>query len=168
MAVAPAQAVAHPRTMSARPTVERRVYPAGVALYGGLVALGLLALSWAIVLVVVTVERDALPGLILFGVAAIPAAVGICGESARAQRIVAITKQGRERMLWVFDLRVPVSRDAAQVLVAELEAVRRSAPRCPQAIRSARASTGSPRSASLAIVSTARARAIRDPISASR
>jgi hypothetical protein len=31
-------------------------------------------------------------------------------------------------MLWVFNLRVPVSRDAAQVLVAELEAVRRSAP----------------------------------------
>jgi hypothetical protein len=219
--------------MSARPTVERRGYPAGVATYAYLVALGLLALAWAIVLVV-----DALPGLILFGVAAIPAAVGICvlggigiyyqawpvprplvgasltwrpslvvrasllvvclsitamyiaivtinpgaiflllsgllalsvwpiagrglvarleadrwgirctgptttlripweevrsleprGESARAQRIVAVTKEGRERMLWVFDLRVPVSRDAAQVLVAELEAVRRSAP----------------------------------------
>jgi hypothetical protein len=40
---------------------------------------------------------------------------------------VAVTKQGRERMLSVFDLRVPVSRDAAQMLVAELEAVRRSA-----------------------------------------
>ena len=237
LAVAPVQAVAHPRTMSATPIVERRGYPAGVALYCGLVTLGLLALAWAIVLVVVTVERDALPGLILFGVAAIPAAVGICvlggigiyyqawpvprplvgasltwrpplvvraillvvclsitamyiaiatmhpgaiflllsgllalsvwpiagrglvarleadgwgirctsptttlripweelrsleprGESARAQRIVAVTKQGRERMLWVFDLRVPVSRDAAQVLVAELEAVRRLA-----------------------------------------
>jgi hypothetical protein len=224
--------------MSATPTVERRGYPAGVALYRGGLALGLLALAWAIVLVVVTVEKHAPPGFILFGVAAIPAAVGICvwggigmyyqawpvprplvgasliwrpplvvratilvvclsitamyiaitttklgaifllplgllalsvwpiggrclvarleadgwgiryttptttvripweevrsleprGESARAQRIVAVTNEGRERRVWVWDPRAPVSRDGAQVLVAELEAVRRSAP----------------------------------------
>jgi len=49
------------------------------------------------------------------------------GESVLAQRIVAITKGGRERILWVFDPRIPASREAARILVAELEAVWRSA-----------------------------------------
>jgi hypothetical protein len=48
------------------------------------------------------------------------------GRSMLTRRIVAIT-QGRERMLWVWDPRVPVSPDATRLLVAELEAVRRSA-----------------------------------------
>jgi hypothetical protein len=43
-----------------------------------------------------------------------------------SQRIVAVTP-GRDQMLWVWDPRVPVSRDAARLLVAELEAVRHSA-----------------------------------------
>jgi hypothetical protein len=49
------------------------------------------------------------------------------GTSALSKRIVAVTEQGRERPLWVVDPRVPVSRDTARLLVAELEAVRRSA-----------------------------------------
>lgn len=49
------------------------------------------------------------------------------GGSVLTQRIVAVTDQGRERMLCVFDPRVPHTRDAARLLVAELEAVRRSA-----------------------------------------
>jgi hypothetical protein len=50
------------------------------------------------------------------------------GTSALSQRIVAVTEQGgRDRMLWVVDPRVPVSRDTARLLVAELETVRRSA-----------------------------------------
>jgi hypothetical protein len=54
------------------------------------------------------------------------------GPSSFSQRIVAITEQGHRRMLWVFDPRVPVSRDASRLLVAELEAVRRmSDPRPP-------------------------------------
>jgi hypothetical protein len=48
------------------------------------------------------------------------------GRSMLTRRIVPIT-QGRERMLWVWDPRVPVSPDATRLLVAELEAVRRSA-----------------------------------------
>jgi hypothetical protein len=44
-----------------------------------------------------------------------------------SQRIVAVTQE-RQRMLWVWDPRVPVSRDAARLLVAELEAVRQLAP----------------------------------------
>ena len=48
------------------------------------------------------------------------------GRSMLSRRIVAVT-QRRERMLWVWDPRVPVSRDAARLLVAELEAVRTSA-----------------------------------------
>jgi len=48
------------------------------------------------------------------------------GRSMLSRRIVAVT-QGRERMLWVWDPRVPVSSDAARVLVAQLEAVRQSA-----------------------------------------
>lgn len=49
------------------------------------------------------------------------------GGSVLTQRIVAVTSRGRERMLWVFDPRIPHARDAGQLLVAELEAVRRSA-----------------------------------------
>jgi hypothetical protein len=49
------------------------------------------------------------------------------GRSALSQRIVAITVQRRERMLWVWDPRVPVSRDTARILVAELEVVRQLA-----------------------------------------
>jgi hypothetical protein len=49
------------------------------------------------------------------------------GSSALAQRIVVVTEQGRERMLWVVDPRVPVSRDTARLLVAELESLRQSA-----------------------------------------
>ena len=45
------------------------------------------------------------------------------GKSVLAQRIVAVTKGGRERMLWVFDPRIPASREAARLLVAELDAV---------------------------------------------
>jgi hypothetical protein len=45
------------------------------------------------------------------------------GKSILAQRIVAVAKHGRERMLWVFDPRIPASRETARVLVAELEAV---------------------------------------------
>jgi hypothetical protein len=48
------------------------------------------------------------------------------GRSMLSQRIVAVT-QGRDQMLWVWDPRIPVSRDAARLLVAELEAVRQSA-----------------------------------------
>lgn len=48
------------------------------------------------------------------------------GRSVFSQRIVAVT-QGRDQMLWVWDPRVPVNRDAARLLVAELEAVRQSA-----------------------------------------
>jgi hypothetical protein len=49
------------------------------------------------------------------------------GRSVFSQRVVAVTRDGRKRMLWVFDPRIPVSRDWAEVLVAELETVRRSA-----------------------------------------
>jgi hypothetical protein len=49
------------------------------------------------------------------------------GSSAFTQRIVAVTRQGRERMLWVFDPRIPHTADAARLLVDELEAVRQSA-----------------------------------------
>lgn len=49
------------------------------------------------------------------------------GESVLAQRIIVVTKQRRARMLWTFDPRVPVCRDTGRLLVAELEAVRRSA-----------------------------------------
>ena len=48
------------------------------------------------------------------------------GRSASTQRVVAVTKQGRERILRVWDPRLPVTRDVARTLVAELEAVRRS------------------------------------------
>lgn len=49
------------------------------------------------------------------------------GSSTFSQRIVAVSKDGRRRMLWVFDPRVPVSRDGARILVAELEGVRQLA-----------------------------------------
>jgi hypothetical protein len=49
------------------------------------------------------------------------------GNSALVQRIAVDTEQGRERFLWVVDPRVPVSRDTARLLVAELESVRQSA-----------------------------------------
>jgi hypothetical protein len=49
------------------------------------------------------------------------------GGSVLTQRIVAVTKRGRERMLWIFDPRIPHTRDAGRLLVVELEAVRRSA-----------------------------------------
>lgn len=48
------------------------------------------------------------------------------GKSMLSRRIVVVT-QRRERMLWVWDPRVPVNRDAARLLVAELEAVRQLA-----------------------------------------
>ena len=51
------------------------------------------------------------------------------GSSTFSQRIVAVSEDGRQRMLWVFDPRVPVGPDAARLLVAELEAVRRLAAR---------------------------------------
>jgi hypothetical protein len=43
------------------------------------------------------------------------------------QRVVAVTEGGRERTLRFWDPRVPVTRDVARILVAELEAVRRCA-----------------------------------------
>jgi len=49
------------------------------------------------------------------------------GNSALAQRVVVVTEQGRWRILWVVDPRVPVSRDTARLLVADLESVRQSA-----------------------------------------
>jgi hypothetical protein len=55
------------------------------------------------------------------------------GTSAFTQRIVVITQQGRERRLWVVDHRVPASRDAARLLVSELEAVRQQSAAQPGA-----------------------------------
>jgi hypothetical protein len=49
------------------------------------------------------------------------------GTSVLRQGIVAVTEQGRERPLWVYDPRSPFSRDRSRLRVAELEAVRRSA-----------------------------------------
>jgi hypothetical protein len=49
------------------------------------------------------------------------------GNSALVQRVVVVTNQGREPFLWVVDPRVPISRDTARLLVADLEAVWRSA-----------------------------------------
>jgi hypothetical protein len=49
------------------------------------------------------------------------------GTSTFGQRIVAVTVDGRERMLWVFDSRVPVAPTAADLLLGELETVRRHA-----------------------------------------
>jgi hypothetical protein len=49
------------------------------------------------------------------------------GGSALFQRIAVVTEDGREPMLWVVDPRLPISRDTARLLLAELEAVRRSA-----------------------------------------
>jgi hypothetical protein len=46
------------------------------------------------------------------------------GTSAFSRRIVAVPEQGHERMLWVWDTRVRMNQDAAQLLIAELEAVR--------------------------------------------
>jgi hypothetical protein len=48
------------------------------------------------------------------------------GRSAFFQRVVVVTEDGRKRTLWVVDPRVPLSHDSAQLLIAELEAVRRS------------------------------------------
>ena len=48
------------------------------------------------------------------------------GTSAFTQRIAVITQPRHARLLWVVDPRVPVSRDTARLLVAELETVRRS------------------------------------------
>jgi hypothetical protein len=49
------------------------------------------------------------------------------GKSALFQRVVVVTEDGRNRMLWVLDPRVPLSNESARLLVAELEAVRQSA-----------------------------------------
>jgi len=49
------------------------------------------------------------------------------GDSAFGQRIIAVTADDRERMLWVFDPRVPVAPGSARMLVDELETVRRRA-----------------------------------------
>jgi hypothetical protein len=51
------------------------------------------------------------------------------GSSTFSQRIVAISEDGRRRMLWVCDPRVSVGPDAARSLVAELEEVRKLAMR---------------------------------------
>lgn len=48
------------------------------------------------------------------------------GGSFFTERIVVVTEDG-ERILWMSDTRVHMSRDAARIVVAELEAVRRSA-----------------------------------------
>lgn len=48
------------------------------------------------------------------------------GKSAFFQRVVVVTEDGRKRTLWVVDPRVPLSNDSARLLIAELEAVRRS------------------------------------------
>jgi hypothetical protein len=49
------------------------------------------------------------------------------GGSGSTQRVVAVTKRGRERVLRVWDPRLPVTRDVARDLVADLRAVRQSA-----------------------------------------
>ena len=49
------------------------------------------------------------------------------GSSTLAQRVDLITEQGRGRRIWMLDPRFPINRDSARLLVAELEAVRRSA-----------------------------------------
>jgi hypothetical protein len=49
------------------------------------------------------------------------------GDSTFGQRIVAVTADGRERMLCVFDPRVPLAPGSARMLVDELETVRRRA-----------------------------------------
>ena len=51
------------------------------------------------------------------------------GTSTFSQRIVAVSKNGRRKLLWVFDPRVPVDPSVARLLVAELAAVRRSTAR---------------------------------------
>jgi Bacterial PH domain len=54
-------------------------------------------------------------------------ALELRGSSKYSQRIVVVSEDGHSRMLWVFDLRIPVGPDAPHLLVAELEAVRRLA-----------------------------------------
>jgi hypothetical protein len=51
-------------------------------------------------------------------------ALGTCG---RLQRIVLVTVDQRERMLWTLDPRIPANRGSTRVLVAELDAIRQSA-----------------------------------------
>jgi hypothetical protein len=51
------------------------------------------------------------------------------GSSTLAQRVYLITEQGRRPRLWMADPRFPINRDSARLLVAELETVRRSAPK---------------------------------------
>jgi hypothetical protein len=48
------------------------------------------------------------------------------GKSALFQRVVVVTEDGRNHMLWFVDPRVPLSSDSAHLLIAELEAVRLS------------------------------------------
>jgi len=45
----------------------------------------------------------------------------------KLQRIVLVTEDQRERMLWTIDPRLPFNRDSARVLVAEVDAIRQSA-----------------------------------------
>jgi hypothetical protein len=49
------------------------------------------------------------------------------GTRGRLQRIVLVTEDQRERMLWTLDPRIPLHRDSTRVLVAELDAIRQSA-----------------------------------------
>ena len=52
------------------------------------------------------------------------------GTSFLRRRILAILRDGSERLVWIFDSRVPIVRDISDELVSELEDVRtRSAPR---------------------------------------
>jgi len=45
----------------------------------------------------------------------------------RLQRIVLVTEEQRERMLWTVDPRIPANRGSTRVLVAELDTIRQSA-----------------------------------------
>jgi hypothetical protein len=56
-------------------------------------------------------------------------ALELRGSSKFSQRIVVVSEDGRSRMLWVFDLRIPAGPDAPHLLVTELETVRRLAAR---------------------------------------
>jgi hypothetical protein len=49
------------------------------------------------------------------------------GTTTFGQRIVATLTSGRERMLWVFDPRVPVAATSSTLLLGDLETVRRHA-----------------------------------------
>lgn len=74
--------------MSASP-VRRDGYPAGVALYGTMFAIGLMVvLPLAIVLFTLPLGKDAPPGFISTGVAAVVAAVAYCVMAATAISLI--------------------------------------------------------------------------------